>query len=821
MALYDQIKQNLSRGPGGQLSSTSNEELQNQSAAMERPTVPTVPSEAATITGNPDVAKMAGTPNNLANAIRQGVRKEMDRSTVERTQQPSTKLSEADKAKQQQQQMLEQNIQDLPARVQNLARQQFQAAAAQGSMPSVDSTKFDAQRPATASDADWATAKELAAKIANGTATTTDIAKLQNITGKPVDATSIATWMGGESEAVQAAIANALPDTAMLSEVYPEQDKITAIASALGLTPEQVSGMSFKQFQDAVKDKQDKDFNETNKLRQQAVDPSLSPAERDAARRQLKDMGATGLSSIERDAASVESRIQNGDQVTFNGQQMGIEEALSDDNVKGTIKRYFEEPEFAAQLKQSEPDFATLIDNNKAYFEQKAKEVEPTLAEFSRIQEANASISNLGDGLPKVSDDVMKQLIPDWGKASGTQYETPALITAMKQFGPGEKASLLANVEKVAKYPELMNELKDFDANALAKEGFLDGNKIDTLLNTYSDYKSIENLAPQAAGESDVRNVLGGVDLSQYEDKLDDYWTMVNLGQDKDGSISKFLNVIDANRDGTIDSAADIVSKAKNLIDGGGQVTLSSLISRGVPSPDDVAKNGLASASQGLATDSVRNLVDKYKGMMDTSGHLDYSLVNKNLSLGDALELEGLVGSNGNLSNVINSKADEQVSKLVPGVVALSISSGNMASGDSAAVDEMYKQYQQISADPSIPQIVKDKFKEQYYKASKLQQTYVKTQNNAKALLSQTASSPALMEQIAKSMGYSGPTTSVQLVSSNSGSKFGSTTKTVTVPNPEYTKFVNQIKDKLQQAATGSQNKDMVSYIETLAKFRK
>lgn len=816
MALYDDIRKNLSRGPGGQLSSTSGEELQNASQALERPTVPTVPSEAAAITANPDVAKMAGTPANLQNAVRQSVRKEMDRATVERTQAPSKVLSPAQKQQEEQAKQLQENIKDLPARVQKLSQTLFQNTSQQALTPGLNAPAFDAERPPTMNDADWETAKGLATSIAAGTASTSELARLQNMLGKPIDGDTIKKWVSGPQEAVANAIATALPDTASLAEVYPEPEKMQAIAEALGVPLEQVQGMSFKQFQDAVKGKQAKDFSDTEALRRQAVDPSLSPAERDAARRALKDAGASGLSSIERDVAKVEDRIASGDQIMFNGQSMGIEEALSDDNLKGTIKRYFEEPDFAAKLAASEPDLTNLIENNKEYFQQQAAKIEPVLAEFTRIQEANSKLNDLGNGL-KVSDDIMKQLIPEWGTATSVQLAEPPIVSAIKQFGEADKATLTSNINKFAPYPELVNELKAFDANALLKEGFLDKGKdgqpstVDTLLNTYQDFKSIENMAPQAATTVDVQNLLGAETLNITEEQLDDYWTLINLGQDKDGQIAKFMNVIDSNRDGKPDAPGEVIAKAKELISGGQPVNLKSLLARGIPNPEGIAKSGLGSAGGKLADNSVKSMVDKFKDVLNLSGTVKADGASKlsKMPLEDLLQFESLTGKAGPLSDMINNKAEEKAYSLIPSTVTSFLQSGNFSSGDLTSVGDMYNQLKAMEADPAVPQIVKDKFKERYYQAAKMEATYHKTANNAKAVAARFPSNPSahapeamkLIEDIygIKKMGYV-------------NGKF--------VTTPQYLAKFAELKSKLNKIGSGSQNKEDVEFIDRIAKYR-
>lgn len=426
--------QNYKLGSSG-LGQTSSEELQGLTDASERPIAPQSPLESSVIGASPDVAKMAGTPNQKTSSLRIALQQsnslpDSQRVAQSRTQQ--TGQEQQTQAKGQSAQKLDQ----LNTRVQALTNNMLQTAESQTTAQMT--LKPDALANIAPENQQETTA--LLGKLGNNTATNQDILRLNQLMGK----TDVASQLTGDQikanfmtagNAAGTALANNTADTIKVSDIDPTSlgfQDMNELANVLGVDPTELAGLSLKDLQDDAQKLFTDEFNKTNTLTARANDINLGPAERAEARKDLKDMGATGVAKSETGIDKLADQVANADTINFAGEDLNVKDVLSDEYLSGLAAHYVDSDEtdpFRAELKASEPELAKWLDDNQEVLKQATQSLDDGVKAFSDLQFQNQKLKSFPD-LPDLSDDVMKSILPDYGSLRADAYnidDVPAL----------------------------------------------------------------------------------------------------------------------------------------------------------------------------------------------------------------------------------------------------------------------------------------------------------------------------------------------------------------------------------------------------------
>lgn len=370
---------------GGSQLQMSNQDVSSLAKAAGSPINPTQPLGAATIGANPDQSKMAGTPNSLANAVKQmrvSPTGKSDLATAVRTaQQQQTQTAEQAALAQQAQQLG--GLGSLMSRVPQLIQQDYAKAAStagpanlqvntsaisqygiQGQDATDMQTALRTLGSATASDADKTAAIVRAGNIYNkatGATGAPDAATLQHLFMEPGQ---------DQGAALAAAVQDKLPQNLTVGELLNNAGPTALGMSSqeldqlLGVQPGAAAKMTIQQLTSAIQAKQSGQYNTEAQWRSILADPTSSRNLRETATTMLKGMGATGMDTVEKSVQKLTQQVQSANTVNFFGQSMTVGDALSSDVVKGTINSILTDPTFAAKAAQQSPEFTKWVQDN-------------------------------------------------------------------------------------------------------------------------------------------------------------------------------------------------------------------------------------------------------------------------------------------------------------------------------------------------------------------------------------------------------------------------------------------------------------------------
>lgn len=523
MALAERIKQNT-----GGLAEMSAEELAAQTGRTQSPVQPL---ETSTIGGNPDQAKMAGTPAQKGSALRQAIQGSQDLATVQRQEQVNKQASTEQKQQVAKAQQLE-GLGSLSDRVTQLANQALEST--QGAELTATGQSADVNALLTqlkANPNDPALIQQLNTALGK-----TEIA--DQLTGQQLlelydpEAQTIAASFGRTvSEALQA---GKLP----LKELgFNTPDDL---ASALGIPSEQLQGMSIPDLVENINKVIDTEFQQTSALEAQANDPNLSAVERAEARKQLRELGAVGIRSAESDVDKLADEVASAGTIKVDGKDVALDQVMEDETVSATIANYLDglddkgEPltDIAKAIAKNSPELVKFINKHKEVLKAAAEKIDAGAKAYAATQEANKSIAKGQDGA-QIPDNVMKQIFPDWGSTRTSPYDISGYPFLQLMNDPliGKQAS--ENIPKIMEElaqlgPEFIKEFSTMSRDQLAKIGALGD------LNAYNQYKA--NLAAsqqikKMETPDDLAAVLGVGSASDLVKLKDNIIKAVNIGK--------------------------------------------------------------------------------------------------------------------------------------------------------------------------------------------------------------------------------------------------------------------------------------------------
>lgn len=205
-----------------------------------------------------------------------------------------------------------------------------------------------------------------------------------------------------------------LPD--VIADFANQQNNLTDVPVLLGLSDEAFGELTLGQVQAQLKAWKNRNFQDVDALRSVLEDPTYSISEKDFARERLAEMGAIGVTSIEQKAENLEAQVAAGDTVVVGGVVVKVSEIMSDPKLKAVVASALESPEELAKLQKTDADLAKWISNNKKALVKVRNELLAGTKKFADTQKEFSD--KLGDaGVTHKA--FLDSVIPGWNKAKG------------------------------------------------------------------------------------------------------------------------------------------------------------------------------------------------------------------------------------------------------------------------------------------------------------------------------------------------------------------------------------------------------------------
>lgn len=418
------LKTTLMKGTGATnvLGRTTEEDLQKLAKTTGQPVPPTDPGGATQIGATPKQADMAGSSANLKSTLQLaasgGEAPTSLRDTL-RQEQARKQLTAA-----------EQQQKELQAKMQTGAAQLTAEAAGAAVQGAFTGLTPEEAKLKLSSDYTWleenadekqkdAVARLMISESSQGITSSdwNDILKIKGQDGKPLvtfeDFTKdkseavdkVKSIFGDENAQVSQAAAEKVIDfdDFGLEEIYVDEngevdtEAINELSQSLGLTPEDLSKMNMNQIQEKMNEVVEEEYSKTADLFEQASDENLSPAERAEARKLAKDMGATGIASMElTDVDKLSDTVAESDTIMVGDKEMLVEDVLNDEQISGLVSNYLEEGEDGPASKELEAmgDLKKFVDDHKGAFSKLVSQVDSSVKNYADIQSHNYNQAN-------------------------------------------------------------------------------------------------------------------------------------------------------------------------------------------------------------------------------------------------------------------------------------------------------------------------------------------------------------------------------------------------------------------------------------------
>lgn len=572
-SLQDIVKKNkrLVKGPGGVLTEETPESVQSLAGQFGLPAAPIDPQSTVAIGGNAHQAKMAGTPNQVQNAIRSANDPSQRLSDATRTADVRTQQTHAEKAKSEKSQAL-QDLGQLGDRVHGFIeaqRQKLAQAAPVQQEVAVEESQITGlpSDPAslTALKNDLATFRQNPNDMQALLRINTTLGRAANSVLRPDEVGQLfqsavdAITKGGAD-----VIDNSLDvDDLMALGNFPYD--AAQLEELLGVPRTEVGKYSVGQLRQALEAAAQAEFQNTAALEQQATSGLLGAAERGEARGQAREASRTGVRSTEQDIQNLERQIENADQVMFAGQVVPVDQLLRDDVVSQTISDFFKSPEARARLEATEPQLVEFIRKNEALLSEAAKQMQAGASEFGDIQQDNQALATVGS--QAIDPALMAAVVPGYGQLSADRID-PSKHPFLAHIAslPADKAeAFVAGSTQLATnpltkdvVPELAS-LSDAELSALQLQRGADSPAVKKLLANREMKQKLNNLAGEDPAVA-VQTLTGGqyTDPGQLQDAI-----VNNMAASVLGLGGADTSTWDGDRDGRLDSIDSLINKAQ------------------------------------------------------------------------------------------------------------------------------------------------------------------------------------------------------------------------------------------------------------------
>lgn len=556
----------------GTLQELSGEELARQQGLSAAPPTPLA---AQGIGASQDVAKMAGTPNQIRAMVQDTL---MERTRTKdllgESERTNGRARYSVESLQEKMNVLE-GLGSLENRVPEYIRTQLKTAA-QGpvSAANVPNAGAVAERLASLGITDKASvdnAVNAVAKLRDGTATPEDISAALSalkINASITDSTStLATTLApfftqttvDDLKKQMSTVLQNFSDIKMkdLPEEFKRfadpQNDVDDAAAILGIDDAKFGEMTLSDVRAQLKAWKSRNFQDVEILRDVLQDPSYSMTEKDFARQRLAELGALGVTSIEQKTNNLEAQVAEGDTVVVGGQAVKVSELMSDPKLKATIATALDSEEELTKLASTDADLAKWITNNKAALVPVRNELLKGTEKFvannkvfaDKFGEDGATYSKLFDSLIPGWKNAKSQ---DWATWSAEATKTnPTLISVLNEPPSAERSQKL---DILAALPtEYAKTFNISNVNAIANAAKGDPAKATQLAKDWYD-----------SSQPDVTSLTADAALQGFTPELD-----TDFGQQ---DYDNFTSTIIESFTGTKQGMAEYVQRMKELAAG-------------------------------------------------------------------------------------------------------------------------------------------------------------------------------------------------------------------------------------------------------------
>lgn len=554
------------------------------------------PAAAQGVGLSPEQAKMAGSPNQLANAIRESLAP--GRVTPERlpTRQLATGEEQAAKAKKEQLRGLEGLGSRVSGIVNEAIKQASIAAPAQGIKQTFKADSFATDYPALAGKSALVKAAIETGKIDPGLLSPDVLTAFGITLGTGPDAAATASKalvskLAAYTEAPKITIATQLantlgPDVKLgeLVNITPEGSTVSAwneldmdtVANALGVLPEELKGLTVSELQDRLNKLFAGNYMEVDRLSRIANDPYYPENVRTDARKQLRELSSVGVVATEADMEALNQAVQKADTFTIGNREYTVSELLSDAGLNGIVTAFLTNPDYAKQIETDMPELAAFINSNKKALEAITATMGAEATKLADVAVTNNKLRNI-DGVDLT--EFNKLAIPDYNPdaPTATAYQPSAAhnlllndtgVSAADQeawntLKPtyarflADLAAISPDSDRAKEFAsKSYSELREMYRTSGYAEPFAQG--FSRYLKDYSNYqKDMRTIANAADDASAIETTVGG--LPELKSFFNDYRLRGEFGLPQiSGEYKGLYDILDANGDGQMDDAKTI-----------------------------------------------------------------------------------------------------------------------------------------------------------------------------------------------------------------------------------------------------------------------
>ena len=519
------------------LGRTSNEELQKLAAKSGRPLPPTDPTTAQQLGASPQQAAMAGSSANLKSTLQMAASSDAAPTTLQdtlRTEQARTQKSAAELEQEQLAERLQAGTQQ--------ATSEDVGTAAQGKFANMSTDEIQLKLTEEFSylnDEATPEQQKTLAKALSGQSLSNDeltaLASVPGPDGEPIvsfsdDANTMAEnisgLFGGEAEAVMAAAAGAVEDydDFNVQDFYVDEEgnvdeqAISELAAALGMTEEEVSTMNLGDIQSTLAANIEEEYSRTENLQSVASNKNMSPMERAQARKALRDAGATGVIALEQgDMDAIADSVANADTINIGGKDITIEELLSDDYISGLVSNYLEDAEGAEEAiaELGEGGLKSFVDENRAALEQMSQDIDDSAKGWAGVQTHNKS--EIADLTRVVGDEAAQWLASQAGMEGLTNFSSGKIEIPIL-----DQPKLVNEVLPGLENQSILQQFLGADSATLDKWKFMPSEKIQQFKESSNFSKSLgEAMEAGLSSQQLIDTFMPGINVDTLRKKRD------------------------------------------------------------------------------------------------------------------------------------------------------------------------------------------------------------------------------------------------------------------------------------------------------------
>jgi hypothetical protein len=560
------------QGQGGILK-TSTEEVSNLAGNAGLQAAPTDAMNTGALGGNADQQKMAGTPNQVANALKLSLRPSETLAHAERVESGrTTAMGEAGRE-------LPESLKQLAGLGGKIGAAIGQAVAGAGPKVEINQAAISAL-PVDKQEGVKTAAANFNTVISNPASKPSDkIKALNDLTALvPGGAPEVAKLFGTDPAAwVKSIQENPAFNDVTLKDLNASGGAVDtgSILSALqqidpSLTMEGLEKLGWGEVKSRVNNYLGSRYMDVDNLTRQAQDLTLPSNARNEAVKRLRQLGVAGVTQAAEQATSLRDAIEQGDNITFNGQEMELGELLDDDFISQTLKGVMEDPAMLGQLKGT--PFEGLIDQVGKYSTELAEKYGVDPAKASALQNVIAERKANLDGVNKVVSGLgfagdVSSLSKDVRDALGI---TEAVVNGEAPMGSlstlGTYLQGLPKDQQAALTGKLLGntsvQIKDLEG-ALAGKAFASGEEMTKFLQKYDDAsKLFSGLLTDfnGDGKQDATDLTGN--LSKMLGLPTEEVARMNFADELGFDLPDWL---DANGDNRADDAAQVSDRLSKM----------------------------------------------------------------------------------------------------------------------------------------------------------------------------------------------------------------------------------------------------------------